>query len=1012
MRFLIIAISLTLLASQVASETIFVEAENFTSSSDGWKIASNPQTRPASRVKSLNGAAGGAAATASKSLAIKEAGNFRIWVRHNFHTRYRGPFRLTVSNGDSELAGKDFDLTSKADTASWSYVWDYFDVDLPRGNATLKLSKFENKNCLSYVRHVDCVLLTTDKSLIPDHLPYGPQTWLRVKVGDVYEKPIQIHVFADHHRAPWYGHFYVCKSGAQSGLYPKKDQLLSNGEQTPWCNITPMLYQDNGAILNFTARYTYHQQADRLKARFEFASAPNEESIVRIMDVDSTPNGLVVVAPPDLTTAENRSRLMRDREFAEATGKRADSFPWPSIGKKPQQFPFFVSAQVGGYGTKVDQSIMDREWKTLDYFGFSNRKKHYIAGGIWLIKEGSFCRPDLELMRKNIVPRVEAFQQAGNKLDDVVYCFLTDEPTGQSSTFMAGDEAYREAFRTWLRKLGKTPADLLVDDWDTVNPIAETNRDQYPALHYYTQRFRTRALGDFMAVQRGVIEEAYGRSFPTLVNFSDGATYHANFYSQGVDYFELLNDDNQNAIWSEDWANGSSSDQCGSFNVDLMRAAARERGQTMGHYLVAHAGRKPWDIKLKSASEVARGVKILKNFSYGVSWGSHEGGPFWNSHTWYARPYTWRANAEVVREIGGAEDLLLPAMPRPAEVAILYSSSTDAWEFKRNYAHGFDRMHTWMALTHAQVPVDFLSEQHVEDDWLDAYKVCYLSGPNLSRAAADRLKTWVERGGTLFLTAGAASRDEYNRPLRTLESIIPVDREEMVTVQPFLSSGTYLHALKSQDTVNVDGADMEVLSVQQKLAAKDGTAVLGRFQDGSPALVSGKIGLGQVFYAGFLPALDYIKKAEVARRGLEQIANETGPISSHPAPPVILTSNDLMAVQPKNRLERSRNPWQYPGQVRSVILTPVRAAEVTPPLTCSIPLIDAVPMHCDQGIVIPLANYTLAPIEKVAFTLQTDEPVARVETIYQGQIGFEKTDVGIAFSLPIDCTDYVKVYYK
>jgi hypothetical protein len=49
-------------------------------------------------------------------------------------------------------------------------------------------------------------------------------------------------------------------------------------------------------------------------------------------------------------------------------------------------------------------------------------------------------------------------------------------------------------------------------------------------------------------------EEAYGRTLPTLVNFSDGAVYHASFHGQGVDYFELLDAYEQNAIWGEDWA--------------------------------------------------------------------------------------------------------------------------------------------------------------------------------------------------------------------------------------------------------------------------------------------------------------------------------------------------------------------------------------------------------------------------------------------------------------------------
>ena len=612
MKTFILIFSLCFIATLLSAETIYVEAETFTPTGDGWTIASNPQTRPASLAKTLHGATGAKDSTATKTLKFKEGGKYRIWVRHNYHARWRGTFQLALSQNGRELASKKFDITPNAETKDWDYIWDYLDADLPAGDTTLTLSK--DQNSTSYVRHVDCVLLTTDKELIPDHLAYGPQTWLRVTLGDVYEKPVQIHIFADHHRAPWYGHYSLSKAGTQPGLRPENNQLLSNGEQTPWCNITPMLYQDNGAILNINARYTYHEWAPRLKAKFEFASAPDAKSIVRTMDVDSIPNGLVIVAPPNLASAENRSRLKRDREFAEATGKIADNYPWPTIGKKPQHFPFFVSVQIGGYGTLPDQSVIDREWKTLNYFGFSNREKTYLGGHIWLGKNGSFCSPDTERMKKNIAARVKLFHQEGKKLDDVVYCFLTDEPTGQPSAFAAKDPAYLEAFPSWLKKLGKTPEDLLVANWDEVKPVAESERDQFPSLHYFTQRFRTRALGDFMATQRGIIEEAYGRSFPTLVNFSDGATYTANFYAQGVDYFELLNDDSQNAIWGEDWANGSSSYQCGAFNVDLMRAAARQRGQTIGHYLIAHAGRKPWDIKTKAASEVARGENYEKLF--------------------------------------------------------------------------------------------------------------------------------------------------------------------------------------------------------------------------------------------------------------------------------------------------------------------------------------------------------------------------------------------------------------
>lgn len=42
------------------------------------------------------------------------------------------------------------------------------------------------------------------------------------------------------------------------------------------------------------------------------------------------------------------------------------------------------------------------------------------------------------------------------------------------------------------------------------------------------------------------------------------------------------------------WQHTASTEKCTAFNAALMQAAARKRGQTIGHYLIAHAGRTTW----------------------------------------------------------------------------------------------------------------------------------------------------------------------------------------------------------------------------------------------------------------------------------------------------------------------------------------------------------------------------------------------------------------------------------
>ena len=1027
-RAWILLLAVLLLPRLLMAETHFVEAETFTPSADGWKAVGANEVRRASRAKTMWGADGSGDAIATKSVTIQQAGKFNIWVRWMQVSAWRGPFRVSVSAAGREVAAKTFDLEVRPGVADWDFAWQSFEAQLPAGEVLLTLTKHEQKNCVGYVRQVDCLLLTTDQELKPNHVSFGPQTFLRVTVGDGYQRPVYLHLFADHYRDPWYGHHAIGKAGLRDELAPPADEMFKDGEQSPWSNISHVVYQDSGVSLNCSLRHSYQEKADRLRATLEFGRARNgnveDIEIMKTFDVEALPNGLVVIVPPDLESPKNIAILQRDRDFAEETGLFADAFAWPTIGRRPTRIPFFVSANIGGYELPVDAAVKAREEKTLDNFGFNGDHSHTLHG-LWIMKKDSYCRPDVDGMRERIKHEVEAFHKSGRKLDDIAYCMLMDEPTGQSASFMAQDDGYRDRFSAWLKGLGISLKDLLEPDWEAVRPVIETQRDQHPALHYFTQRFRTVAIGDFMATQKKIIEEAYGRSFPTNVNFSDGAIYHANFYSQGIDYFELLNRDDSNAIWGEDWSNNASTYQCAGFNVDLMRAAARKRGQTIGHYLITYS-RTPWDNKLKATSETARGVRQWMNFAYGPSWGSHEGGPAWKSALWYSKPKEWTANAEITREIGAVEDWLLTAKPTPAEVAILYSSSSDIWTMN-NFSYGFDRMHTWLALTHAQTPVDIVPEHEVAEGQLAKYRVCYLSGPNLTQAAAVKLKAWVEAGGTLWLTAGAASRDEFNRPLDTLTALLPAERGELVVHEPYQASGLFLHHLLTRDTVIWNDERLEVLSVQQPQAARANATTLATFADGQPAVVAAPAGHGRIISVGFLPALSYIKPALVARVPLDQradaerlaaaLASEARAATENADQPLatsavvsVTNSPSSLANADKELLNRSLSPWRYPAGIRERLLIPVREAKLTPPLTCDAALVDAVYLPCEQGVLIALANHTLSPIPQLKLRFQVARRAIRVESVHRGPLPFEQTAEGeIEIALPLDASDWVKV---
>ena len=334
-------------------------------------------------------------------------------------------------------------------------------------------------------------------------------------------------------------------------------------------------------------------------------------------------------------------------------------------------------------------------------------------------------------------------------------------------------------------------------------------------------------------------------------------------------------------------------------------------------------------------------------------------------------------------------------LPAPAKVALLYSSSSDVWTINGNFAYGFDRMHTWLALTHAQVPVDIVSESQATHGLLDGYQVCYLSGPNLSRAAAEKLKRWVERGGTLWLTAGAASRDEFNRPLPTLSDVLPAIRGDAVESQKFASSGHSLVNLSAADVVKWGHPTAEVLAVKQTLTPRDGASVLATFKDGSPAVVRGTVGKGRIYCAGFLPALAYIKPALEARSALEE------------------KKADALSPDDAAMLARSANPWNFPAAIREFILTPVREASVTAPIACSVPLVDAVFMAHEHGVLVPLANYTNKPIASLSLKVSVPKPIARAVSAIRGALEFKQTTPqSVELSLPLESNDFVKLYFE
>lgn len=147
-------------------------------------------------------------------------------------------------------------------------------------------------------------------------------------------------------------------------------------------------------------------------ARFEFATQPDENHIVRTYNIDYEPGTLYLVIPENLSTPENLAKFKSDWEIAQETEKITDSFKWSEIGKKPEKY-VFVSffAVYENSDFSPDKKVAEREWKTLDYFGFTNRIHNWIGGGIWFMKNNSYANLDIENMKKRVKLYADEFKK-------------------------------------------------------------------------------------------------------------------------------------------------------------------------------------------------------------------------------------------------------------------------------------------------------------------------------------------------------------------------------------------------------------------------------------------------------------------------------------------------------------------------------------------------------------------------------------------------------------------------
>jgi hypothetical protein len=537
---------------------------------------------------------------------------------------------------------------------------------------------------------------------------------------------------------------------------------------------------------------------------------------------------------------------------------------------------------------------------------------------------------------------------------------------------MGNDPQALAHFRAWLKERGVAPAELGVSSLDAVAPIEspaslrERQKSEgaaAPRVFTWTTRFRQEA-----ATQRlKWLTESFHQHAPSNVFTSTLVADHPYFGGSGLgmgmdrenttwggfplslDWFGLARERVVDVIGIEDWLGlqfmyGPSFTWEGFQLIGFQAAMFRSGSRGTLPIITWITPSDETNLRLKSASALCQGAKHFYYWTYGPTATSTE-------NYWSDLRGAYDGIVSVTRQLAGAEHIIAPGRTRPTRVALLYSLSSDLWQ-PFGYLSMAERRLTYFSLVHEQYLVDLLTERDLEEGRLRDYQVLYVADPCVSTAACAAVRQWVRRGGWLYGSCAAASRNEFNEEHAGLTDVFGVTRPAAVEVQPgrFDARGA-LNDLKWFDRVRggSDGEGFGAMGLKVRVApttAKVGAA----FTDGAPAVLTNRFGEGTAVYVATCPGVSYAKDAHFVPLELKE---------------------------------------KWPDVQRRFINSAARASGAPRLVELSQAVVEAGVFESPDGAALILANFTYDPIPRLEIGLSVKRAPKQVRSLEKGSLPFK-----------------------
>ncbi|MBI2194086.1 MAG: hypothetical protein HYU36_19090 [Planctomycetes bacterium] len=1035
----------TSVGEEAAAHYVFQEAEEFQVVSGDWQVlpwgtnyyAATFANCFLSRQRYLGSPEQGLESEAVAEVQIPADGSYHVCVRYeacyNFETR----FGLRIEQGGQTVLQRTYGGMNNVKLwafqsglkpqVRWCWgpdenvVWEGTDVTvaLRQGPARLVLFK-ERQPAPAARRNVDIVVLTTDTAELNRRIQkegYLPLDGLLTQAGDLYLKirnpagaaaPVALVSSTAREHSPYWVHIRNWKSVwiDRAGPHPQapaETAWLGPGEESPWVEIGSGLDALNTCGYVPEVYYPQGQQQDGIDLEF-FFGAPTKDGTPRVIRQLRYTNPRSRAA--EFAVAGNVRYTEKIETFDEVLEKLLASVKaFPPRGRIPTRMLFFNTFLPMPSPEHATGDAPHRAELALDMcLALGNNVVNDMPGWIHpdLVKSRRlrFRQTGYKDCRDVETPKLREWVQSLRDKGQWPYIkvvSLGDEiglggPTAGEQTDLA--------FRAYLQHQGLKPKDLLPPDpaldglstddlwkritWKTDEPL----RKSHPRLYYHARVFASQYGLDQLKERTRILEEALPKGVLFGANYSPHPHYHPHYFQ----WIELFRQRAMTLPWSEDylWQIPSTSQQVLGYLVSALRCAAREHDLPILMYVMPHTpGNTPASFRRAFYADVAHGAKIFNFFEpIPTALCYTENSMLAESTDMY------RAIYDVIHEAGLFEDLVFPGKVRPAEVGLAISNSTDIWTSSSLF--NAERQHLYLALRHAQIPVDFISEEDMAAGKFGGLKIVYLVETHLKREAALGLRKWVGRGGTVFAAGPAGLRDEAGAPSVEMQKLLGVSLAgEQASVDDLLGKDT-LPRLQPMDTLYFKlspGAQPGILEVyafksvlspgegsvfQRLTGARPKLDVLGAFQDATPALFAQPVGSGKAITCAAFPGTAYVKPA-IPDRPCDRGATDEA-------------FNHFL-------------PTSFNQEIKAFLARWALEAGVKRPIITSEDLVETSWIASPAGIAVPLVNYRGSPVPSLEVRVLDPGSIRHVSSGVRGELKFRMERGDLIVELPVDVAD-------